>query len=280
MVFRRIFLIGVADMTEERKETFEEEINQSERIDADEEPLSRMSRKASRQSKQKQKQKQKPRQERGESTVKDKLASVWAAINRYCGFAFSILKSPAKTVVTDGFSHYKYGLISMLIFSIIFSIGNWFQLKASWNRPLGFGERHHAFYDGFLVVLVYLLIFFAVMVFAIWAVSRYMMKHKVTFREAAAVLGSLLVPVIAVSILWLIFAIVNVPMLTVLFTVLILFSIFFIIALYVQRVYQAAQDAPIDYIYCVFAVVAIALLFTAVTWPFISEYFTASLIPL
>lgn len=82
-------------MTEERKETFEEEINQSERIDADEEPLSRMSRKASRQSKQKQKQKQKPRQERGESTVKDKLASVWAAINRYCGFAFSILKSPA-----------------------------------------------------------------------------------------------------------------------------------------------------------------------------------------
>lgn len=61
-------------MTEERKETFEEEINQSERIDADEEPLSRMSRKASRQSKQKQKQKQKPRQERGESTVKDKLA--------------------------------------------------------------------------------------------------------------------------------------------------------------------------------------------------------------
>lgn len=74
MVFRRIFLIGVADMTEERKETFEEEINQSERIDADEEPLSRMSRKASRQSKQKQKQKQKPRQERGESTVKDKLA--------------------------------------------------------------------------------------------------------------------------------------------------------------------------------------------------------------
>ncbi|ADV95625.1 hypothetical protein ACMXZI_09695 [Bacillus subtilis] len=267
-------------MTEERKETFEEEINQSERIDADEEPLSRMSRKASRQSKQKQKQKQKPRQERGESTVKDKLASVWAAINRYCGFAFSILKSPAKTVVTDGFSHYKYGLISMLIFSIIFSIGNWFQLKASWNRPLGFGERHHAFYDGFLVVLVYLLIFFAVMVFAIWAVSRYMMKQKVTFREAAAVLGSLLVPVIAVSILWLIFAIVNIPMLTVLFTVLILFSIFFIIALYVQRVYQAAQDAPIDYIYCVFAVVAIALLFTAVTWPFISEYFTASLIPL
>ena len=176
-------------MTEERKETFEEEINQSERIDADEEPLSRMSRKASRQSKQKQKQKQKPRQERGESTVKDKLASVWAAINRYCGFAFSILKSPTKTVVTDGFSHYKYGLISMLIFSIIFSIGNWFQLKASWNRPLGFGERHHAFYDGFLVVLVYLLIFFAVMVFAIWAVSRYMMKQKVRFREAAAVLG-------------------------------------------------------------------------------------------
>lgn len=174
-------------MTEERKETFEEEINQSERIDADEEPLSRMSRKASRQSKQKQKQKQKPRQERGESTVKDKLASVWATINRYCGFAFSILKSPAKTVVTDGFSHYKYGLISMLIFSIIFSIGNWFQLKASWNRPLGFGERHHAFYDGFLVVLVYLLIFFAVMVFAIWAVSRYMMKQKVTFREACRI---------------------------------------------------------------------------------------------
>lgn len=50
------FLIGVADMTEERKETFEEEVNQSERIDADEEPLSRMSRNASRQSKQKQKQ--------------------------------------------------------------------------------------------------------------------------------------------------------------------------------------------------------------------------------
>ncbi|MGD1416134.1 hypothetical protein [Bacillus stercoris] len=267
-------------MTEERKETFEEEINQSERIDADEEPLSRMSRKASRQSKQKQKQKQKPRQERGESAVKDKLASVWAAINRYCGFAFSILKSPAKTVIADGFSHYKYGLISMLIFSVIFSIGNWFQLKASWNRPLGFGERHHAFYDGFLVVLVYLLIFFAVMVFAIWAVSRYMMKQKVTFREAAAVLGSLLVPVIAVSIIWLIFAIVNIPMLIVLFTVLILFSIFFIIALYVQRVYQAAEDAPIDYIYCVLAVVGIALLFTAVTWPFISEYFTASLIPL
>lgn len=43
-------------MTEERKETFEEEVNQSERIDADEEPLSRMSRNASRQSKQKQKQ--------------------------------------------------------------------------------------------------------------------------------------------------------------------------------------------------------------------------------
>nr|WP_087991337.1 hypothetical protein [Bacillus subtilis] len=268
-------------MTEERKETFEEEVNQSGRIDTDEEPLSRMSRKASRQSKQKQKQKQKPHQERGGvSIAKDKLASVWATINRYCGFAFLILKSPAKTVVADGFSHYKYGLISMLIFSMIFSIGNWFQLKASWNRPLGFGERHHAFYDGFLIVLVYLLLFFAVMVIAVWAVSRYMMKQKVTFREVAAGLGSLLVPVIAVSILWLIFAIVNIPMLTVLFTVLILFSIFFMMALYVQRLYQAAQDAPIDYIYCVFAVVAVALLFAAVTWPFISEYFTASLIPL
>ncbi|KAF1677335.1 MULTISPECIES: hypothetical protein [Bacillus] len=263
-------------MTEERKETFEEEVNQRERIDADEEPLSRMSRKASRQSKQK----QKPHKKRGESTVKDKLAPIWAAINRYCGFAFSILKSPAKTVVADGFSHYKYGLISMLIFSIVFSIGNWFQLKASWNRPLGFGERHHAFYDGFLVVLVYLLIFLAVMVLAVWAVSRYMIKQRVTFREAAAGLGSLLVPVIAVSILWMIFAIVNISVLTVLFTVLILFSIFFAMALYVQRLHQAAHDAPIDYIYCVFAVVAVALLFAAVTWPFISEYFTASLIPL
>lgn len=71
-------------MTEERKETFEEEINQSERIDADEEPLSRMSRKASRQSKQKQKQKQKPRQERGESTVKDKLASCDRKLHYFC----------------------------------------------------------------------------------------------------------------------------------------------------------------------------------------------------
>ncbi|MEC1290997.1 hypothetical protein P9B58_12335 [Bacillus mojavensis] len=265
-------------MTEERKETLEEEVNQNEGID--EEPLSRMSRKASRQSKQKQRQKQKQHKERVESSAKEKLASVWAAINRYCGFAFSILKSPAKTVVADGFSHYKYGLISMLIFSIVFSIGNWFQLKASWNRPLGFGERHHAFYDGFFVVLVYMLVFFAVMVFSIWAVSRYMMKQKVSFKEAAAGFGSLLVPVIAVSIIWMIFAIVNVPMLTVLFTVLILFSLFFMMALYVQRLYQTASEAPIDYIYCVFAVLAVALLFAAVTWPFISEYFTASLIPL
>lgn len=63
-------------MTEERKETLEEEVNQNEGID--EEPLSRMSRKASRQSKQKQKQKQKQHKERVESSAKEKLASVWA----------------------------------------------------------------------------------------------------------------------------------------------------------------------------------------------------------
>lgn len=77
-------------------------------------------------------------------------------ILRFCVLDFKITGENRRG---GWFSHYKYGLISMLIFSVVFSIGNWFQLKASWNRPLGFGERHHAFYDGFLVVLVYLLLF-------------------------------------------------------------------------------------------------------------------------
>ena len=88
----------------------------------------------------------------------------------------------------------------MLVFSIFFSIGNWFQLRASQQRPLGYGERHHTFFDGFTVVLVYTLVFFAAAAGAVWLVSRYMMKQKITMRDAAAGVGSLLVPAVACSI--------------------------------------------------------------------------------
>ncbi len=140
-------------MTEERKETLEEE---KQHQGTDEEPLSRMSRNAGRY----QKQKKKDKERRPAPAFTEKLASAWAAVKRYCRFASRILTSPVKVVGEDGFSRFKYALISMLVFSIFFSIGNWFQLRASQQRPLGYGERHHTFFDGFTVVLVYTLVFF------------------------------------------------------------------------------------------------------------------------
>ncbi|MCY9197450.1 hypothetical protein MOE86_12150 [Bacillus atrophaeus] len=258
-------------MTEDRKETIDE-VNHNQGID--EEPvLSRVSRKASRQQKQKQK------QERPASSVKKTLGSIGSAVKRYGSFASAILKSPVKTVVADGFSHFKYAVISMVLFSVIFSIGNWFQLKASKGRQLGYGV-HHPFYDGFFVVLVYALIFLAVMVFSIWIVSRYMMKQKLPFKKIAADFGSLLVPVMALSVLWMIFAIVNITPLTTAFTILMFFGLLFSVSLLIQSIHQKADNVSLDLIYCVLAALAVGLIFIAASWPFISGYLTSSLIPL
>ncbi|MEB4597161.1 MULTISPECIES: hypothetical protein [Bacillus amyloliquefaciens group] len=260
-------------MTEERKETLEEE---RQHQGTDEEPLSRMSRKAGRY----QKQKKKEKERRPAPAFTEKLASAWAAVKRYCRFALRILTSPVKVVGEDGFSRFKYALISMLVFSIFFSIGNWFQLRASQQRPLGYGERHHTFFDGFTVVLVYTLVFFAAAAGAVWLVSRYMMKQKITMRDAAAGVGSLLVPAVACSIVWMIFAILNLPVVTVVFTALTLFLAASAMVQFVQILYKSAEKPAADVMYCISAAVIIMLIFTAVTWPLISEYFTASLIPL
>ncbi|MBT2572568.1 hypothetical protein J7E26_01125 [Bacillus sp. ISL-51] len=260
-------------MTEERKETFEEE-KQNQKID--EEPLSRMSRNAGRH----QKQKKKEKQRRPAAPFTEKVGTVWAAVKRYCRFALRILQSPVKIVEEDEFSRFKYALISMLVFSIFFSIGNWFQLRASQQRTLGFGERHHTFFDGFTVVLVYSLVFLAAAAGAVWLVSRYMMKQKITMRDAAAGFGSLLVPAVACSIVWMIFAILNLPVITVIFTALTLFLVVSAIVQFVQILYKTAERASVDVMYCILAAAFIMLVFTALTWPLVSEYFTASLIPL
>ncbi len=264
-------MIGVADMTEERKETLEEE---KQHQGTDEEPLSRMSRNAGRYQKQKKKKKNGARLRllRKNSLLHGPRSNVIAVSAR-------ILTSPVKVVGEDGFSRFKYALISMLVFSIFFSIGNWFQLRASQQRPLGYGERHHTFLTA--------LPSFSCIRSSFCRRGRRGLACITLYDETenhdagcGRGVGSLLVPAVASSIVWMIFAILNLPVITVVFTALTLFLAASAMVQFVQILYKSAEKPAADVMYCISAAVIIMLVFTAVTWPLISEYFTASLIPL
>ena len=204
------------------------------------------------------KSKRKEKERRPAPAFTEKLASAWAAVKRYCRFALRILTSPVKVVGEDGFSRFKYALISMLVFSIFFSIGNWFQLRASQQRPLGYGERHHTFLTA-LPSFSCTRSSFAAAAGAVWLVSRYMMKQKITMRDAAAGVGSLLVPAVACSIVWMIFAILNLPVITVVFTALTLFLAASAMVQFVQILYKSAEKPAADVMYCISAAVIIML---------------------
>lgn len=259
-------------MTEERKETLEEE---KQHQGTDEEPLSRMSRNAGRY----QKQKKKEKERRPAPAFTEKLASAWAAVKRYCRFALRILTSPVKVVGEDGFSRFKYALISMLVFSIFFSIGNWFQLRASQQRPLGYGERHHTFLTALPSFSCIRSSFCRCGRRGLACITLYDETENYDAGCGRGV-GSLLVPAVACSIVWMIFAILNLPVITVVFTALTLFLAASAMVQFVQILYKSAEKPAADVMYCISAAVIIMLVFTAVTWPLISEYFTASLIPL
>ena len=75
-------------------------------------------------------------------------------------------------------------------------------------------------------------------------------------RDARGV-GSLLVPAVACSIVWMIFAILNLPVVTVVFTALTLFRLGD--GAVVQILYKSAEKPAADVMYCISAAVIIML---------------------
>ncbi|MDA7026807.1 hypothetical protein PJ311_09330 [Bacillus sp. CLL-7-23] len=239
--------------------------------DIEHEPASRMSRNS---------RKTKKNQEPTTSAAKVKMifAIVIAALVRYFSYVLDVLKSPVRIVEEYNRSYFKYAVISMMLIAVFFSLGNFYQLLAGRGRILGFGVSV-PFFEVFFVVFLYCMIFMFTVAAAIWAVSRFMMTYNITFAETVAKYGSLLVPFIIPAALWMVFAIVNFTVMTVILSILMFLGLTFASFTIIQSIYEQTKKRRADLMYCVFSVLLIELVFVGVTWKFIAGYLLSSLIP-
>ena len=113
-------------------------------------------------------------------------------------------------------------------------------------------------FDGFTVVLVYTLVFCRCGRRGLACITLYDETENYDAGCGRGV-GSLLVPAVACSIVWMIFAILNLPVVTVVFTALTLFLAASAMVQFVQILYKSAEKPAADVMYCISAAVIIML---------------------
>lgn len=166
----------------------------------------------------------------------------------------------------------------MTLLAVFFSLGNFYQLLSGRGRVLGFGVSV-PFMEVFLVVFLYCMVFMFWMAGSIWVVSRFLLKHNMSFVETAAKYGLLLVPFIIPAALWMICAILNITTMTVILSIFIFLGLTFGMFFMIQSVYEKSGRMRTDLMYCVFGVLLLELVYVGLTWKFMVGYLLSSLVP-
>ncbi|GLF84580.1 MULTISPECIES: hypothetical protein [Bacillus] len=212
------------------------------------------------------------------STMKRMLQGVGGAFKRYGSYGLAMLKSPSRAINQAETLRMKYAWISIVLFSVFFALGNYVQLKASKTRLLGFGI-HYSFGDAFLRVAVFTLIVLTLMMLTVWLLGKYMLKGNISLKEVIMKFGAALVPVLVLSILWLVFAMLNIPYVTVILSVM-MFVGLQLIAVVLFRSIQSEHDAERgDLMYAGWVFLLVELVIIALLWGIVGEYLIPSLVP-
>ncbi|PRS60186.1 hypothetical protein [Bacillus pumilus] len=212
------------------------------------------------------------------SALQRVLRGVGGAFKRYGSYGLAMLKSPSRAMNQTETLRMKYAWISIVLFSVFFALGNYVQLKASKTRLLGFGI-HYSFGDAFLKVAVFTLILLTLMMLTVWLLGKYMLKGNISLKEVIMKFGAALVPVLVLSILWLVFAMLNIPYVTVILSVM-MFVGLQLIAVVLFRSIQSEHDAACgDLMYAGWAFLLIELVIIALLWSLVGEYLIPSLVP-
>ncbi|MBR0603103.1 hypothetical protein CEY07_03000 [Bacillus safensis] len=212
------------------------------------------------------------------STIQRMLQGVGGAFKRYGSYGLAMLKSPSQAINQAETLRMKYAWISIVLFSVFFALGNYVQLKASKTRLLGFGI-HYSFGDAFLRVAVFTLIVLTLMMLTVWLLGKYMLKGNISLKEVIMKFGAALVPVLVLSILWLVFAMLNIPYVTVILSVM-MFVGLQLIAVVLFRSIQSEHDAERgDLMYAGWVFLLVELVIIALLWGIVGEYLIPSLVP-
>ncbi|MBA8919693.1 hypothetical protein [Bacillus aerius] len=212
------------------------------------------------------------------SAIQRILQGAGGAFKRYGSYGLAMLKSPSQAINQAETLRMKYAWISIVLFSVFFALGNYVQLKASKTRLLGFGI-HYSFGDAFLKVAVFTLILLTLMMLTVWVLGKYMLKGNISLKEVITKFGAVLVPVLVLSILWLVFAMLNIPFVTVILSVMMFFGLQ-LIAIVLFRSIQSEQDAVRgDLMYAGWVFLLIELVIIALLWGIVGEYLIPSLVP-
>lgn len=212
------------------------------------------------------------------STIQRILQGVGGAFKRYGSYGLAMLKSPSRAINQAETLRMKYAWISIVLFSVFFALGNYVQLKASKTRLLGFGI-HYSFGDAFLRVAVFTLIVLTLMMLTVWLLGKYMLKGNISLKEVIMKFGAALVPVLVLSILWLVFAMLNIPYVTVILSVM-MFVGLQLIAVVLFRSIQSEHDAERgDLMYVGWVFLLVELVIIALLWGIVGEYLIPSLVP-
>ncbi|MGE6631610.1 hypothetical protein [Bacillus sp. NPDC077027] len=236
---------------------------------------SRLSRSASRQAR---KPKKTQASDDHKSTFRRMATSVGQAFKRYGTYALAMLKSPAKAIERSDQLRMKYAWISIVLFSVFFALGNYFQLKASKDRLLGFGVSF-PFAEAFFTVGLFTFVLVIILMLTAWFIGKYMLKGPMSLKEIVMTFGAALVPVMVLSILWFTFAIINVPYVTVMISIMMFFGLHLIVFLLFRAIQAKAEEPRGDLMYAIWLVLLIELALVAALWSVIGPFVIPSLIP-
>lgn len=201
------------------------------------------------------------------------------SVLRYLIYFYAVLKKPFVSMKDADEKKAKYGYVSFILFSVLFSIGNFIQLMESRKRMLGFGVSY-PFYEAFFIVLLFVFAFLFVSAGSIWIVSKYVIRYSFAFRDVLNRLSVLFVPVVTLTLLWTVFSIPHVILLTSILSIFGFCYYLFSIYALIDFAYQSSDRPFADLFYCVGIALLLQAAFVGFIWRFISDYLLSSLIPL
>ncbi|MFJ5965856.1 hypothetical protein [Bacillus sp. NPDC093026] len=200
------------------------------------------------------------------------------AFKRYGSYGFAMLKSPSQAINQTEQLRMKYAWISIVLFSVFFALGNYIQLKASKDRLLGFGV-HFSFGEAFSTVAVFTLVLITVMMLTVWVLGKYMLKGQMSLKAVILKFGAALVPVMVLSILWLVFAMLNIPYVTVIISVMMFFGLQLIAVVLFRSILMEHEAARGDFMYAGWIFLLVELIIIALLWGIVGSYLIPSLVP-
>ncbi|MBD3860668.1 hypothetical protein IEE86_13105 [Bacillus sp. 28A-2] len=212
------------------------------------------------------------------SAIQRILQGVGGAFKRYGSYGLAMLKSPSQAINQAETLRMKYAWISIVLFSVFFALGNYVQLKASKTRLLGFGI-HYSFGDAFLKVAVFTLILLTLMMLTVWLLGKYMLKGNISLKEVIMKFGAALVPVLVLSIFWLVFAMLNIPYVTVILSVMMFFGLQLIAVVLFHSIQSEHEGMRGDLMYAGWVFLLVELIIIALLWGIVGEYLIPSLVP-